>query len=293
MSNRNYREHQRRCEQHLEHTKDAYVFNPSSGIHEPKTTDPQDQSEHRQPGSNSQSPLFVNPRTDWRPVWINAILSLLTLVVIGLYTYVTQGIFGLSQATATGTIQASYATRDAADSSKDASRTAAKSFEASNRAWIKPLYLYDCKPVVANQFFEEPFNLKNVGRGIAGNISGLIVVQFLRLDEMPDFHYTTGHPREYMRANMLYPDDSTHNTIPMIPIDKDGSPHMTTPIESQEFTRGNEWIALHGRIDYVDLTSGKHHWLTFCTPRTSGISEMEKAKRALTSCLDWNRIDHN
>jgi|SRR5580658_10443136 hypothetical protein len=136
MTNRQYREHQQRCKEHLEATEHAYVFRPKSGLYEPKTTHPENESDYVTAGTSPNSPLFVNARTDWGPHVVAWIIGILTLLIIAYYTYVTHGIFDTSQVGTVGTIEAAKAARDAADIANATLKSSQQQFRNEQRPYV-------------------------------------------------------------------------------------------------------------------------------------------------------------
>jgi hypothetical protein len=117
------RQYQQRRDQYLKGTEHAYVFRPESGLYEPKSAQTATQRHDVASGAHPNAPLFINPRTDWRPVlfttFISGLFSIATIILLATYTLTTQHIFETSQVAAIGTIQAAWAAKESADIAAD------------------------------------------------------------------------------------------------------------------------------------------------------------------------------
>jgi hypothetical protein len=111
---------------------DTYVFDTASGLYKPKSNESEDQRHNEPTQIVYESPIQVRTGHDW----ISIVISVLTLVIIAIYTNETAGILEASQVGAVGTIQASFATRDAADTARHVADDATKSFHISERPYV-------------------------------------------------------------------------------------------------------------------------------------------------------------
>ena len=115
MDQRNKRRDAYDSDKYLRHINDSYVFDIESGLYTPQAYASERERAEANPGSNPQSPLFIDSRTHWSHVWIPIVISLLTLVVVAIYTSVTQRILENTEVNTVTAIGAAWATRDAAD----------------------------------------------------------------------------------------------------------------------------------------------------------------------------------
>jgi hypothetical protein len=161
------RKHKHCCDEYLESTKGSYSLNANSGIYQPKSTPPEQHSERITPGASRETPLFTE--TDWGPVIANllvtGILSLLTLLVVAKYTWVTTGIYETSQAAAIGTIQAAWASQSSAETAAAGLQLTQEQFRNEQRPylWVEPGFATQNSPMVLLPLDELRKQVKSMG----------------------------------------------------------------------------------------------------------------------------------
>jgi hypothetical protein len=191
-------------------------------------------------------------------------------------------------------ISARHQTQHAIEAANRSADAAEKQNILANRAWIQQEIGSIQDLGIYQKTVSAPFTCKNIGKGPAGSVVALVVLQYRKRDQLPTFDYTPGHPVNVWQMGILFSNpDSTPLPYRVTPIDRGPhSPdHVTTKQEAYDFRFGLQYLVVHGRIEYRDLLSNRPHWLTFCELKTSGVTELPK--KTLETCSGWNQIDTN
>jgi hypothetical protein len=276
VNNRNHRQHQQRCKEHLEATKHAYMFRPDSGLYEPKSAHPEDERQQISPGANPVTPLFVDTRTDWGPSIVAAFLSVLTLLVLGWYTYVTQGILETSQATAVGTIQAAWAAKGAADTASAALRENIKQFRQDERPYLVKEYIKIKKPQMGEKLFGEVL-WRNTGKTPA-----LTASLYIRIDVLSSEPYAPEEWEKLARTKTLSHMEMGSNLVRATDVNGDNflSGEWFNRINAQTYK-----VYVFGAFVYQDIFK-EWHATDFCAHYEPGTVQEE----ALWACKNGNDV---
>jgi hypothetical protein len=281
MHNWHYREHQQRCKEHLEATEHAYVFRPKSGIYEPRSAHPDSQAEHSHPGARPETPLFTNPKTDWRPHVFTWLIGIITLGTIGWYTYVTQGIFHMSEVGTVGTIEAARAARDAADIANAALEDSRKKWEIENRPNLS-FIPDDARSILPAKFWGQgvPINtiavsvaMVNQGRTPAVEFRGPQPIMILSTSDTPPTSHIDTHVGAGETIGVGPPARVTtaYNSFPI------------PPTTLREIQTGTQFLYVLGGVEYASQY-GTSYCASFCFRYNPDGLPFRPCSAPITSC---------
>jgi hypothetical protein len=111
---------------------DIYVFDGTSGLYKPHSESSEKQAENHATHVILETPIPVRVGRDWLALFV----SVLTLLVLALYTSYTHVQADLATVTTAETLVGVHAARDSADTAKQVSDNATKSFHVSERPYV-------------------------------------------------------------------------------------------------------------------------------------------------------------
>jgi hypothetical protein len=149
---------------HSRHIDDTYVFDASAGIYKPKTIETEEERARKQAGTNRRARFFTDPRTDWRPITIATLLSLLTIALLAATVHYAHLQWQRMDRAATAAERASKS----ADSS---AQTADKTLRIAYRPWVNAESAELAEPLVnpppARFHVKLKFTFKNTGTSVS------------------------------------------------------------------------------------------------------------------------------
>jgi hypothetical protein len=127
------------------------------------------------------------------------------------------------------------------------------------------------------------FTFRNVGKSAALDVGIKAEVQMLKAGIEPNFAYSKP-PRNWQRAGMVYPNDPPV-AFPFSAFDKDGSAHIISDSEWNDFKAGKIYVSSYGEVTYKDIF-GKAHWTHFCSHADQGQRHDQFEK-----CAEYSKTD--
>ena len=195
--------------------------------------------------------------------WLRKYAQLFTFFV----TAAAVVIYGQQLASMNGQLDA--ANKQLVQAQSQASQ-AAQQMRIDERAWVE-LSLADDPPkfaIEANKPLIVKFNLKNMGRTVARDIRGFIVIEKLPIDVAPTTDVDVPMSAFNFRHSVLFP-NGTPWTVPTywVVADYDHAPTMhqknVTQADVDDWNSDDFYFAVHGQIGYVDIFN-VDHWQKFC-----------------------------
>src|ERR1700722_10088635 len=265
MNNGDYRKHQQRCNDYLNATNELFVRDSRSGIYQPNSTQSVQEGKDVSHGSSSRTPLFVEPSTDWLPVILTSVLSILTLIVLAIYTWVTQGIFETSQTSAVGTIQAALAANSAAETAAKALANSAYTFRIDERPYVTldsfPIVPPKDASLVKAGFNNVHLSFGNSGRTPAFNFHVDYTACDASIGDTP-----LGDPKEIAKHVGSNNPISFGKTTEFDIGYKILEPYKTA------YDNGDSAVKIQCRVEYSDIFK-RSHWTKFCIQNKAGWNE--------------------
>jgi hypothetical protein len=247
---------------------DTYVFDASSGLYKPKSYDARDNSKEQTQNHIHkvvyESPIHVKTRRDW----LSIIISLLTLIVLGVYTIFTSNIYQASEASAVGTIQAAWAAKSAADSAKKGLETSEKFFRRDQRAyvWVKMGTFID--GIGADHKLGVNLQTMNTGKTPAQYQSHYGLMTFQNTSDLDAedraFNVTESIKRKRFNQGVPVIPGQTGDFFTLSTIEEGAQPKWTTEeLSNISATPARKFVYVAGTLEYSDVF-GDQHRTEFC-----------------------------
>jgi len=203
----------------------------------------------------------------------NYVVSLITLVSIIIYAFLTFLMY--------------CATKDSADAAKSAADSTRQALIASNRAWIEITLAPPWGDLTRDQarekleFISLPLQFKNIGRTPAKQFCIVSTIEIVGKNEVPSLAYNVGTITN-TTTPIIYPDRS--DTVDVTAKKSDNiTTEPTLPPLKKEFELGTKYIILHARGNYSDKFGP--HWFRFC--KWVSLSKVENSYYD-KNCSDYN-----
>jgi hypothetical protein len=274
---------------YLDDLEKTHFFDVDSGIYKPNSAKQKPEKETPDPGSGPSTPLFTNHGTDYSALTvaiISALISAITLLIIGIYTYYAGGQWREMQRTA--------------QAATDANRIANSALKQSIRTNIqqeRPWIFLDKGREVWDTSSNSPtvkIRMVNWGKLPARNVEGKTVVRVVSLNEPLHFIYGE-NPYSYSSGGigLLLPGFDSDEIII-------GPSQFVEPghtLESRQLTT-TEWsmlknqqgyLVMYGEFTYND-PSGISHWTHVCV---YGMPKGMQMRGQFKACAHYNNTDDN
>jgi hypothetical protein len=165
---------------YLRDVDDTYVFDITTGLYKPKSYNEEFYTSDKKPGSHKRFPLFVNPKRDW----LTIIVSLLTLIVVGLYTHYARLQWQEAKRTAGQSIISAAAAKSAAETAHNTLINEQKIFEINQRPYMvaqSPLFIG--RGPIPDAGIQANITFQNIGKTPA--IRYIINIDLLPYEPLP------------------------------------------------------------------------------------------------------------
>lgn len=156
-------------------------------------------------------------------------------------------------------------------------------FEVEERAWLKIDYAVPDN-ITSNAAVE--IRITNIGKSVA--LRGVADTMLEIVDSKNDpsfepvaYHYKTSLPP-------LFPADKQTFTVTRTPNNPDGSPRPLTGTELQGLTTGHSYLAVYGRVVYLDQFG--MHWTRYCTWHSYAQGPNANSVFSAGACVNWNAV---
>jgi hypothetical protein len=181
-------------------------------------------------------------------------------------------------------------TDKAAAAAEGAVEQAEQTMRLDQRAWIH------IGSVPPNKFkigqpMDVPIMIGVVGKTPAKIVTGDLVVQLLKPNEIPDFLYDTpNHPHYHLTPLLIIPDTGMDITLTIARYalgTKKTEPIVYNPTIQRDLANGDLIVVIFADLTYDDVF-GVHHWLKFCTYGAQNLHTPGPNK-----CNEYNDVDNN
>ncbi len=264
---------------------------------EQPTKENQNAKEDRQYPPSTRTELYIKPSERYKQEAKDTRESIVEFwkayaEILGIFAVIAYTTFAALQwsemkaanATAAEQIDAANRTAAAAENSVTELR---KQTELSNRAWISPAVGHN--PLKIGDPLSGRMQLRNPGKGPAHKISGYVTIKIYDMGELPSFKYGPHLPLNWVMSDVAFPNDPLTATISIFDYDTPNDLHKLTQDEVVGYNQGTKYVAIDGRIEYIDLLSKKTHFVQFCmTAYNKSIP-----RKVADACTAHYQIDSN
>jgi hypothetical protein len=123
--------------------------------------------------------------------------------------------------------------------------------------------------------------ISNIGKKLARTLTLTIVFQIVKSDKAPDLSY--GRPHNTSRMGVLFPGTTYDFSATAF---RNGIPApQITETEREQLTTGTSYIAIYGRVTYVDDFG--EHWTQFCWWK----GFLKGTIYSAGQCIEYNQAD--